>query len=87
MSYFSKLSLFEGTFSYPPSVQSELFGYLKPEQQTEIRSILRVLKKPAQVELCYALLDYLESGDLTAPQDFTLASIFNYLTSQWSPLH
>ena len=38
-------------FVYPQSVQSDLFGYLKPAQQEFIRPLLRALKKPAQVEL------------------------------------
>lgn len=77
----------EFDFVFPPSVQSDLFGYLRPEQQEMMREILRVLKRPAQEDLCCALLDYLESGDLIAPANFTLAAIFNYLTSQWTPLH
>ena len=40
--------------SFPPSVQSELFAYLKPEQQEFVKPILRMLKKPAQEELCVA---------------------------------
>ena len=38
----------EGTFQFPPSIQSDLFNYLKPEQQEYIKPILRVMKKPAQ---------------------------------------
>lgn len=49
---------------FPKSVQSDLFNYLKSEQQDFVRPILRVLKKRAQEELCYSLLDYLESGDI-----------------------
>ena len=40
-------------FTFPPSIQSDLFNYLKPEQQEAIKPILRVLKKPA------AMLDFL----------------------------
>ena len=32
---------------FPKSVQSDLFNYLKPEQQDFVRPILRVLKKRA----------------------------------------
>lgn len=71
---------FDPNFVFPPSIQGDLFNYLKPEQQEEVKPILRVLKKPAQMELCCSLLDYMESGDTTPPQDITLAAIFMYLT-------
>jgi len=74
------------TFEFPPSVQSDLFNYLKPEQKQFIRPILRVLKKPAQEELCCSLMDYLETGTHTPPQDFTLSALYSYITSQWAPL-
>ena len=51
-------------FTFPPSIQSDLFNYLKPEQQETLKPILRVLKKPAQEELCEALLDYLEGNGI-----------------------
>ena len=54
---------------FPPSPQSDLFNYLRPEQQEFVKPILRVLKKPAQEELCCALLDYLESGEVIPPAD------------------
>ena len=47
-------------FVFPPSVQADLFNYLKPTQQETLKPILRILKKPAQEELCTALLDNLE---------------------------
>lgn len=62
------------------SAQSELFCYLKPEQQEYVKPVLRVLKKPAQEELCVALLDYMETGEVILPADFTLAAFFYYLT-------
>lgn len=52
-------------FNYPPSVQVDLFGYLKPQQQESIKPILRIIKRPYQEELCTALLDYLEGHGLT----------------------
>lgn len=64
----------------PPSTQAELFGYLKPEQQAVVQPILRVLKKPAQEELCCALLDYLEHGEENPPHDLVLGSLFCYIT-------
>lgn len=69
-------------FKFPPSVQSDLFSYLKPRQQEAARPILRVLKKPAQAELCCALLDYMEQGQATPPADPTLAAIYLYLTHE-----
>ena len=51
-------------FVYPPSVQSDLFNYLKPEQQETLKLILRIVKRPYQVMLCEALLDYLEGNGI-----------------------
>ena len=45
-----------------------------------MKPILRVLKKPAQEELCCALLDYLESGEAIPPADITLGGLFYYIT-------
>lgn len=72
---------------FPPSVQSDLFNYLKPEQQEFVKPILRVFKKSAQEELCSALLDYLETGEATHPADFTLGTMFMYLTRNGMPEH
>lgn len=69
-------------FEFPPSIQSDLWNYLKPEQQEQMKPILRVLKKPAQYELCCSLLDYMESGEVLPPSDLTLAAIFMYLTRE-----
>ena len=51
-------------FTFPPSAQSDLFNYLKPEQQEAIKPILRIIKRPYQVMLCEALLDYLEGNGI-----------------------
>ena len=51
-------------FTFPPSIQSDLFNYLKPEQQEAIKPILRIVKRPYQVILCEALLDYLEGNGI-----------------------
>jgi len=67
-------------FAFPPSIQSDLFNYLKEEQKDFVRPILRVLKKPAQEELCTSLLDYLETGEVIPPADFTLGALFFYIT-------
>ena len=68
------------TFEWPPSIQQDLWNYLKPEQQEQMKPILRVLKKPAQCELCCSLLDYMEQGEATPPADLTLAAMYMYLT-------
>lgn len=67
-------------FDFPPSVQSDLFNYLKPQQQDFVKPLLRILKKPAQEELCSALLDYLESGEIVPPSGFILGAMFFYIT-------
>ena len=51
-------------FVYPPSVQGDLFNYLKPEQQETLKPILRIIKRPYQTMLCVALLDYLEGNGI-----------------------
>ena len=67
-------------FDYPRSVQSDLFGYLKPAQQEFVRPVLRVLKKLAQVELCCMLLDYMETGDVELGNDIVVGGAFLFLT-------
>ena len=51
-------------FVYPPSVQGDLFNYLKPEQQETLKLILRIIKRPYQAMICEALLDYLEGNGI-----------------------
>ena len=67
-------------FVYPPSVQSDLFGYLKPAQQEFVRPLLRALKKPAQEELCLMLLDYMETGKVDMGRDMVVGGTFIYIT-------
>lgn len=67
-------------FVYPQSVQSDLFGYLKPAQQEFVRPLLRVLKKPAQVELCCMLLDYMETGEVELGNDVVVGGMFIYIS-------
>ena len=50
-------------WSYPPSVQIDLFNYLKPHQQKALKPYLRLIKRPYQEKLCTSLLDYLEGDD------------------------
>lgn len=76
----STLNSQPSTFEFPPSVQSDLFNYLKPEQQEFVRPVLRILKKGAQEELCIALLDYLETGNPEPPANIQLGAFFMYLT-------
>ena len=60
----------EKTFSFPASVQSDLFAYLKPNQQEALKPYLRIVKRPYQEKLCISLLDYLEGhglNNLTEP--------------------
>lgn len=56
----SKQRNHKSDFVFPPSVQSDLFNYLKPEQQEILKPILRIIKRPYQEILCISLLDYLE---------------------------
>lgn len=72
---------------FPPSVQADLWQYLKPSQKEFVKPILRLLKPRAQEELCVALIDYLEQGDLIPPADTVLSGIFYYCVQQLEPLH
>lgn len=51
-------------FVFPPSVQADLFNYLKPDQQKILKPILRLIKRPYQATLCTSLVDYLEGHGL-----------------------
>lgn len=51
-------------FTFPASVQSDLFNYLKPHQQAILKPYLRIVKRPYQEKLCISLLDYLEGHGL-----------------------
>ena len=51
-------------FTFPDSVQSDLFNYLKPAQRKAIRPFLQIIKRPYQEKLCISLMDYLEGNGL-----------------------
>ena len=50
--------------SFAPSVQSDLFEYLKPHQRAALKPYLRLIKRDYQEKLCISLLDYLEGHGL-----------------------
>jgi len=75
----------ESVEGFPPSVQSDLFQYLKPAQQDFLKPILRLLKPRAQEELCVALIDYLETGIPEPPITFNLGVIFLYIIHNDEP--
>ena len=54
----------DATFKWEPSVQSDLFNYLKPAQRKAIRPFLQIIKRPYQEKLCISLMDYLEGNGL-----------------------
>ena len=54
----------DATFTWSPSVQSDLFSYLKPQQQAILKPYLRLIKRPYQEKLCTSLLDYMEGHGL-----------------------
>ena len=67
------------TFTFPASVQSDLFGYLKPHQQAILRPYLRLIKRPYQEKLCVSLLDYLEGHGLDELQQPVLNRMQNHI--------
>ena len=54
----------DAKFTFAPSVQSDLFNYLKPAQRKAIRPFLQIIKRPYQEKLCISLMDYLEGNGL-----------------------
>ena len=67
------------TFNFPPSVQVDLFNYLKPHQQAILRPYLRIVKRPYQEQLCTSLLDYLEGHGLDELQQPVLRSLQHHI--------
>ncbi len=65
----------DATFTFSPSVQSDLFNYLKPQQQAIIKPYLRIVKRPYQEKLCVSLLDYLEGHGLETFSEPVLAAL------------
>ena len=63
------------TSTFPPSVQSDIFNYLKPHQQATFRPYLRLIKRPYQEKLCVSLLDYLEGHGLDSFTEPILAKL------------
>jgi len=62
-------------FTFPASVQSDLFNYLKPHQQAILKPYLRIVKRPYQEKLCISLLDYLEGHGLETFSEPILAML------------
>ena len=65
----------EASFTFPPSVQIDLFNYLKPHQQEALKPYLRLIKRPYQEKLCTSLLDYLEGNGLDTLEEPVLAML------------
>ena len=59
----------DATFKWEPSVQSDLFNYLKPHQKAALKPYLRLIKRDYQEKLCISLLDYLEGHGLEPMQE------------------
>ena len=62
-------------FTFAPSVQSDLFNYLKPHQQKALKPYLRIVKRPYQEKLCISLLDYLEGHGLESLEEPVLQTL------------
>lgn len=65
----------DAKFTFAPSVQSDLFNYLKPQQRAIIKPYLRIVKRPYQEKLCISLLDYLEGHGLETFSEPVLATL------------
>lgn len=71
-------------WSYPPSVQVDLFNYLKPHQQKALKPYLRIVKRPYQEKLCTSLLDYLEGNGLNTQEEPVLSMLQEHIVQECS---
>lgn len=71
-------------WSYPPSVQVDLFNYLKPHQQKALKPYLRIVKRPYQEKLCTSLLDYLEGNGLNTLEEPVLSMLQQHIVQECS---
>lgn len=71
-------------FTFPPSVQVDLFNYLKPHQQKALKPYLRIVKRPYQEKLCTSLLDYLEGNGLNTLEEPVLSMLQEHIVQECS---
>lgn len=69
------------SINFPPSVQVDLFNYLKPQQREELRPYLRLIKPQYQEKLCVSLLDYLEGHGLTTLSEPVLQMLQEHIVA------
>ena len=74
----------DATFTWSPSVQSDLFNYLKPAQRKAIRPFLQIIKRPWQEKLCISLMDYLEGNGLNPISQPVLRFLQNQIIEECS---
>ena len=80
----SSLNSHPSTFEFAPSVQSDLFNYLKPAQRKAIRPFLQIIKRPYQEKLCISLMDYLEGNGLNPISQPVLRFLQNQIIEECS---
>ena len=71
----STLNHHPSSFTFGPSVQVDLFNYLKPHQREAMKPYLRLIKRPYQEKLCISLLDFLEGHGLETFSEPVLATL------------
>lgn len=75
------------SFVFPASPQTDLWAKLTAKQQAEVAAVFRHLKKAAQVQLCYILMEYID--DAVVPEfledELLLSAAFVYLTGYKMP--
>ena len=74
-------------FVFPVSPQSDLWAKLTAKQQAEVAAVFRHMKKAAQIQLCYILMEYIDDAVVPEFQDdeLLLSAAFVYLTSYKMP--
>ena len=70
------------TFSFPRSIQMDLFNYLKPYQQKALKPYLRLIKRPYQEKLCVSLVHFLEGDGLNTLSEPVLAKLQEHIVEE-----
>lgn len=85
-SFFQKKCRFtkNGTVETKETMQTELWRQLCPFQQSMVANMLRHLKTESQKKLCFALIEYINEGEIPqfSEKDTMLKGAFIFLTGR-----
>lgn len=85
--HFNQFTVMKKNLVFPVSPQSDLWTKLTAKQQAEVAAVFRHMKKAAQIQLCYILMEYIDDAVVPEFQDdeLLLSAAFVYLTSYKMP--